>query len=246
VYRQLRESNGPPRASKALFAEPKAGARAIHREGMRNATSFGAPFLTHFRTTSLCVSELATARRRAGPAHEHPNDRQQRAKADWFLEGVYGPASRCPHRTRVEANRGGRRREKNALYGKRCVYACGCIASPIVFCWLVRTCELRRRSMRQGEPTCSYRHSTHATHQLLSKQQWPLRVEGACTCACTDVNTATSSDTRRKRKSIEGRVNGCVCAMYTQRGSSPVEEENKRRVEFGVCVLLSRVCVFYL
>jgi len=221
VYRQLRKSNGPPRASKALFAEPKAGARAIHREGMRNATSFGAPFLTHFRTTSLCVSELATARRRAGPAHEHPNDRQQRAKADWFLEGVYGPASRCPHRTRVEANRGGRRREKNALYGKRCVYACGCIASPIVFCWLVRTCELRRRSMRQGEPTCSYRHSTHATHQLLSKQQWPLRVEGACTCACTDVNTATSSHTRRKLKSFEGRVHGCVCAMYTQRGSSP-------------------------
>ena len=40
MYRQLRESNGPPRASKALFAEPKAGARAIHREGMRNATSF--------------------------------------------------------------------------------------------------------------------------------------------------------------------------------------------------------------
>ena len=129
---------------------------------------------------------------------------------------MYGPASRCPHRTRVEANRGGRRREKNALYGKRCVYACGCIASPIVFCWLVRTCELRRRSMRQGEPTCSYRHSAHATHQLLSKQQWPLRVEGACTCACTDVNTATSSHTRRKLKSIEGRVHGCVCAMYTQ------------------------------
>ena len=26
-----------------------------------------------------------------------------------------------------------------------------------------------------------------------------------------------SSDTRRKRKSIEERVNGCVCAMYTKR-----------------------------
>ena len=33
-----------------------------------------------------------------------------------------------------------------------------------------------------------------------------------------------------QRKSIEERVNGGVCAMYTQRGSSPVEEENKRRM----------------
>ena len=125
---------------------------------------------------------MATARRRAGPAHEHPNDRQQRAKADWFLEGVYGPASRCPHRTRVEANRGGRRREKNALYGKRCVYACGCIASPIVFCWLVRTCELRRRSMRQGEPTCSYRHSAHNTSAPQQTTMAPSRGGGMYVC----------------------------------------------------------------
>ena len=68
-------------------------------------------------------------------------------------------------------------REKRSVWKE----VCGCIAFPIVFCWLVRTREFRRRSMRQGESPSTHVHTdtAHATHQLLSNQQWPLRVEGA-------------------------------------------------------------------